>query len=223
MKIDNISLRTKAISLRKRGKTYGEINNILHKFVPKSTLSYWCKNIILSSSQQENIKKHILKNIIAGQKIAVSVNKQKREKYLQSVEDRIKHLENVIKNKDVAKIALSMIYLGEGAKNHRAALMIGNSDPAIISLFLRLLRYCYNIDEVKFRCTVQCRADQNIKELERFWSKVTKISPKQFYKARIDPRTVGKPSKKPDYKGVCRIDYFSADIYTELMKIAKIV
>ena len=223
MKINEVSLKARAISLRKKGKTYSEINNILHRSVPKSTLSCWCKNIILSNSQIENIKKQVLKNIIAGQKIAVSVNRRKREKYLQSVKDRIKHLENVIKNKDVAKIALSMIYLGEGAKNHRAALMIGNSDPVVVGLFLRFLRYCYDIDETKFRCTVQCRADQNTKELEKFWSKITKISLEQFYKARIDPRTIGKPSKKLDYKGVCRIDYFSADIYTELMKITEII
>jgi len=66
-------------------------------------------------------------------------------------------------------------------------------------------------------------ADQNIKKLEKFWSQVTKISLSQFYKARIDPRTIGKPSKKPNYKGVCRIDYFSADLFIELMQIPKII
>ena len=116
-----------------------------------------------------------------------------------------------------------MLYLGEGAKNQRGSLMFGNSDPFIISLFLYLLRYCYNIDESKFRCTLQCRADQNSRKLEKFWFQITKIPLSQFYKARIDPRTIGKPSKKLEYKGVCRIDYFSAEIFTELTQIANIV
>ncbi len=101
--------------------------------------------------------------------------------------------------------------------------MFGNSDPFIINLFVSLLRYCYSVDECKFRCTIQCRADQNIKELELFWSRVTKIPLLQFYKARVDPRTVNKPSKKKDYKGVCRIDYFSADLFFEIIKIPEII
>lgn len=54
-------------------------------------------------------------------------------------------------NKDVKKIALAMLYLGEGGKKQRGSLMFGNSDPVIINLFLRYLRDCYNIDEKKFR------------------------------------------------------------------------
>jgi hypothetical protein len=85
------------------------------------------------------------------------------------------------------------------------------------------LRYCYNIDESKFRCTIQCRADQDIQKLEKFWSEATNISLKQFYKARIDPRTIGKLSIKKEYKGVLRIDCFSAKILQELLEIPRIL
>jgi len=92
------------------------------------------------------------------------------------VDKRNNHLPFVLKNKNTAKIALAMLYLGEGSKNpKRGSLMFGNSDPLVMSLFLDLLKYCYEIDESKFRCTLQCRADQNIEELEDFWSRVTRI------------------------------------------------
>jgi hypothetical protein len=132
-------------------------------------------------------------------------------------------MKELIQQRDIAKIALAMLYLGEGSKCTKGSLMFGNSNPGIIRLFLNLLRSCYNIDEKKFRCTLQCRADQNIKKLEKFWSQTTGVPPNQFYQARIDKRTIGKPSKKPDYKGVCRIDYFSADIFNELLQIVKII
>lgn len=93
----------------------------------------------------------------------------------------------------------------------------------MIGLFLKLLRQCYEIDEKKFRFTLQCRADQNVKKLEDYWSKVTRIPLSQCFKVQIDPRTIGKPSKKKDYKGVCRIDYFSAHIDTELKIIVIII
>ena len=141
---------------------------------------------------------------------------------MQEVYSRVSHLGKLIKNKDIAKISLAMLYLGEGSKT-RSSLMFGNSDPTIISLFLRLLRYCYKIDEDKFRCTLQCRADQDIQKLEKFWSNITNIPLSKFYKARVDPRTIGKISKNPEYKGVCRIDYFSADIFNELTKVIEAI
>lgn len=217
-------LRKKAVALRKKGKTYTEIQNILGVTIPKSTLSYWFKNIELSEEHQKRIKRKIEKNAHKGRIKALAVNRAKREKYLRSVFDRNKHLARVVGETDVAKIALAMLYLGDGSKSlKRGSLMFGNSNPFIVSLFLELLRYCYDIDETKFRCTLQCRADQHIKQLERFWSRVTDIPLSQFYEARVDPRTIGKPSKKLNYKGVCRIDYFSADIFIELLQIPKII
>lgn len=222
--MDKLKLKEKAIKLRKRGKTYLEIQKILKVAIPKSTLSYWCSKVKLPKRHQDKIRKIVLNNTQRGREVALVVNRIKREKYLQSVADRNKHLIAVLKNKDTAKIALAVLYLGEGAKNYkRGSMMFGNSDPFIINLFLHLLRYCYDIDESKFRCTLLCRADQNIKKLERFWSQITKIPSLRFYKTRIDPRTIGKPSKKLDYKGVCKIDYFSADLFIELMTIPRII
>lgn len=220
----NFEIRKKAIALRKEGKTYSEVRRILTTDIPKSTLSYWFKNIKLSDKHQKKIKRKIAKNVHKGRIKALAINRAKREKYLQSLIERNKHLSDTIQNKDVAKIALAMLYLGDGSKSlKRGSMMFGNSDPFIVSLFLDLLRYCYDIDETKFRCTVQCRADQNTKELEEFWPKITKIPASQFYKTRIDPRTKGKRSKKRDYKGVCRIDYFSAETFIELMQIPQII
>lgn len=217
------ALKSRAIYLRKKGKTYKDIRKELDKNIAKSTISYWCKNIILSDKQKNKIERIMKENTARGRLKALEINKINRKKYLESVENRVKHLGKLIENKDIAKIAIAMIYLGEGSKTRRGSLMLGNSDPDIIRLFLHLLRFCYDINESKFRCTLQARADQHIKKLEKFWSITTNIPLAQFYKARIDPRTIGKISKKNDYKGVCRIDYFSADIYTELMKIAEII
>jgi|SRR3989344_798236 len=222
--MNRIRLRKKAIELRRQGKTYLEIKKSLKTVIPKSTLSYWCRSIVLPLGYQRRIHDYNKFNLIKARNIALLVNRQRRKKYLNSIANRNKHLAKTIKDRNVAKIALSMLYLGEGSKSpSRGSLMFGNSDSFIISLFLHFLRYCYDINESKFRCTLQCRADQNISKLEKFWSKATKIPLSQFYKARIDPRTIGKPSKKLDYKGVCRIDYFSSEIFIELNQIARII
>ena len=61
----------------------------------------------------------------------------------------------------------------------------------------------------------------DIKKLEKFWSETTRIPLSQFYGARVDKRTLGRVSEKREYKGVCRIDYFSSAVDLELKRIAQ--
>lgn len=223
MRSQYYTFKLTAVTLRKKGKTYGEIKRIIGKPIPKSTLSYWFRSIIISKTYQRRLSKKVFENIKNAQARALITNRLKRERYIQEVKNRVKHLLIKLKNKDTAKIALAMLFLGEGSKKAKGRVVFGNSDPATVKLFLELLRYCYKINENKFRCTLQCRADQNIKKLEKFWTKVTNISQNQFYKAKVDSRTIGKPTKKLDYKGVCRIDYFSGDIFMELKQIIEVI
>ena len=218
-----ISYKQKAINLRKRGFTYGEIIKSLNVCIPKSTFNVWFKNLTLSNIACNRLNNARSLKQKESHMRALEANKKKRENYLEEIKKRTKYLEKYLDNNDIAKIVLAMLYLGEGAKNSGRAFMLGNSDPKVVKLYLNLLRKCYIIDEKKFRCTLQCRADQNIPKLESFWNKVTGIPKTQFYKARVDPRTIGKKSKKPEYKGVCRIDYFSADIYNEIEKIIELI
>jgi len=218
------SIKQKVLNLRRKGKTYQEIIRSLKFSVPKSTLSYWCRSAPLPNGYNRKVREYNLSNLGKARKIALRIQKKKRKDYLESLRGRNTHLARLIKDPNVAKIALAVLYLGEGRKNiKRSSLMFGNSDPNIVKFFLDLLRVCYNVDEKKFRCTVQCRADQKTEKLEKFWQDVTKIPQIQFYKARVDPRTVGKISKKPEYKGVCRIDYFSAELLIELLQISEII
>src|SRR3989344_125205 len=213
-------LKIKVIKLRKIGKTYSEICNLLNKNIPKSTLSSWCRNIIIADKHKLRIKKIMELNLETARGVAARSLRLRRQKYIEIIRKENVHLTDLIKGRNIEKIALAMLYLGEGSKGKRSSLVFGNSNPDIIRLFLTLLRHCYNIDESKFRCTVQCRADQDVLELECHWNKVTKISLRQFYKAQIDPRTVGRETKNKNYKGVCRIDYLSSRIFIDLIEAA---
>lgn len=215
-------LKIKVQNLRLEGRTYTEILTLLQSPVAKSTISLWCREIQLTPEQKQMIEKASRDKLIKSRVKAWEVIRNKRREYLANLYSNNSYLFEVINNKDSAKVVLAALYLAEGKKN-AGHIMFGNSDSLIISLFLRLLRFCYDLDESKFRCTLQCRADQNIRELEEYWQRITNISKTQFYKVQIDPRTIGKKSKKIDYKGVCRIDYFSADVYNNLTVIGSII
>lgn len=131
----------------------------------------------------------------------------------------------LVKSKKVAKIVLSILCLGEASKYRpRGSIFsLGNTDPRIIILFLDLLKKCFDFKIEKVRCTVQCRVDQNTEELEEYWQKITGIPKKYFYASRIDPRTIGKPTKKPGYMGVLKVDYSSTETQLDLESLAYLI
>lgn len=215
-------LYKKAFNLRRQGKTYSEINAVLKTEIPKSTFSCWFRQYKLTPNVEMRIRKNQLVKLHESRVKAHLVLKRRREEYLLSIRDRVKEFSTTLKDRNVGKIVLAMLFITEG-RRRTDSVILGNSDPYIISLFLRVLRFCYRIDEEKLRCTVQCRADQDVSELERYWSRVTGIRRAQFCKVQIDSRTIGKPTRKKDYKGVCRLVYYSADIALELKTIAGVI
>jgi hypothetical protein len=178
----------------------------------------------IKGGRTQRIHSLILAGANKARASAIITNRNKRQRYFEELRRRNAEFYGSLDSYWIAKIALSMLYLGEGSKGARHChVSFGNSDPEVICLFLVLFRRCYQVEERKFRCTVQCRADQNIAELELFWSDLTHIPSRQFYASRIDARTIGKPTKKKEYKGVCRIDYFSPDTYHDLMTTIEVL
>lgn len=216
-----LQLREEAKKMRLQGRTYEEIRRNLRVSVPKSTLSCWLRDLAMPAESSNKIKNRNEANLRRGREIA-SLNRKRRnalrEEKFHSDNNLVRAL--LTKNVQVRKIALSMLYLGEGSKTDRGSLMFGNSNPDTVRLFLSLLRSCFQISNEKLRLTLQCRADQNVSALETFWSSVTGVPLKNFYKAQVDQRSIGKPTRKKDYKGVCRIDYFSSDVDLELKYLA---
>lgn len=210
--------------LRGLGRTYGEIIKSIHLHIPKSTLSEWCKNTQLPPDYVERIAKLNSSNLHKGRIIGWEINKIKRKKYLKEINDLNFPIAKDIEDKNTAKIALAMLCLGEASKStSRTSFYFGNSDQRIIVLFLGLMKYCYKFDINKIRCTVQCRADQEAGELERYWQDITKIPKELFYPTRVDPRTIGKITKKKDYKGVLRVDYFDNRVRLDLESLASLI
>lgn len=219
----NQSIIQKAKELRLTGKTYKEICTTLDLKIPKPTLSGWFKNVPLPLQYPEIVQKLNILNLTKARAKAAATNKAKREKLLQSFETKNLPFVQKITDPIPAKLALAMLCLGEAAKYSKSNFSLGSSDPRIIIIFLRLLPLCFDIQFEKFRCTVQCRADQDTDKLEKFWQELTNIPKNQFYKPQIDPRTIGKPTLKTNYKGVLKVNYLDNKIQLELETLYNLV
>lgn len=210
--------------LRSKGKTYSEIQDLLKVSLSKSTLSGWCKDVALPKWYKQKIYRLNQENYKKARKLAWAANKTKRERFLQELLNDIKPLQEKIKDREVLKMILAILYLGEGTKwKGHSGLVLGSSDPNIILLYIKLLELCYGIDREKMKCRISYRADQNIKSLERYWSRITSIPLTNFYKTKPDPRTIGKPTKKKEYKGVCVVMCAGSHIQLELEAIPKLI
>src|SRR6185369_13329269 len=116
-------VKEKVRELRSAGKMYSEIRQILKLSIPKSTLGTWCKGIELDKQSQQRVENKINKTLIIARAKARSVIAEKRQKYLGEIYKNNNYLAAKLKDNGVAKIALAMLYLGEGSKTHRGSLM----------------------------------------------------------------------------------------------------
>lgn len=215
-------IKYRARKLRSRGRTYSEVCAQLGCRIPKSTLNVWFKDIILPDGYYKRVARMYMRGPTktALQK-ARKVNRIALEKRLDAIRNKRKYLIERV-DREIGILMLSMLYISEGGKYPaRRGMMFGSSDPGMIRLFLVLLRGCYQVVETKFRGVVMCRADQDHRLLETFWSNLSGIPLGQFYPVQVDKRTVGKPTKKKDYKGVFMMQYFDTDLQLELQYLGE--
>lgn len=221
VKPDRVIKKSKALSLRRRGYSYLEISTSIN--VPRSTIVGWCIGVRISSSGRSRLDSVIELQRNRARESSVQASRERKESRRRTALESAASFGPYLTTVSERRAVLGALYLAEGTKGERSALTFGNSDPEIIRLFLSLLRGCFTLDETKFRCTLQARDGQDIAGLEEFWSGTTGIPLTKFYDARIDPRSGGKLTRRPDYKGVCRIDYLSTSLLYEISAIGRIL
>lgn len=211
-------------TLRAKGRTYAEINQSLGTKISKSSLNHICKDIVLNEKQTARINQITKDNLAAGRKKALIANKLIFDRKLATYRKDNQHLWKFMKDRRAQLIALAMLYLGEGGKwkSHRG-LSLGSSDPVILEIYINLLESCFGITKDKMRGRIQYRADQDYGKIITHWSKVTGINKRNFYPGYVDKRTIGKPTLKPNYRGVCVITCGGTAVQLELEQIVDII
>ena len=210
-----------AVRLRKNGYSLSEIS---HKTsISKNTLYHWVSDIKLTGCQKARLLKKEIRRGKMGLRKAHRIKQAKMLKWRKGLVCRIKKYEEAFDKKSVfGKLLCGVLYLCEGAKYPSSKQMIfGNSDPRMIKTFLCLLRNNFTIDEKRIRCRIMHRYDQNGEQLNKYWSNITKIPLEQFYKHYKDKRTKGSITKKPNYKGICAVQYNSVNLQYELQLIGE--
>jgi|WetSurMetagenome_2_1015567.scaffolds.fasta_scaffold58930_3 hypothetical protein len=203
-----LNLKEKAVTLRKQGYSIKEIAKLLH--VAASTSSSWLSNIKLSPE----VKQILAQKMVLGQyKSSVVIREKTRQRKLQINEEAVALLKRIKPNAELDALLCSILYWAEGSK-HCSLVSFTNSDPEMISIFLKLFRSAFELDESKFRCLVHIHEYHNDEEEKLYWSNITAIPVSQFNKSYHKPHT-GK-RKKLDYHGTISIRYYDSRIAVKI-------
>lgn len=133
---------------------------------------------------------------------------------------KIRNLETQ-KERDMVNIGIAL-YWAEGYKAPSSSgVDFANSDPSMITAFLKFLRTCYQFDENRLRVQLYAYSNQNIDELINFWSNLTSIPSKQFTKPYI--RTDFKiDGRKMEY-GLVHIRYSDKKMLFDILERIKVL
>jgi len=196
-----------AIKLRKKGKSYDEIHQVIK--ISKSTLSIWLRDIPLNA-RQKNALIGRQKSRYAGAK----ANQRKRIERTRQIVDQAKK-EATIFIDDPLFLAGVMLYWAEGTKRSNETVKLTNSDPEMIKLMMRWFRSICKVPERKFRIALSIHTLHNRPNVEKYWSDITKVPLKQFYKIQV--KTTSFLSKRnPLYNGTCTITICNRDLFRRI-------
>lgn len=209
----NLEIKTKAIFLRKQGKTYSEIQEALGP-LPKGTLSGWLKMVELTEAQKERIQRKIIDRSTLGRQKGGWTNHQNRLTRISAIQTKARKEYDSLSSNNLFLVGIAL-YSAEGSrKTERFQFM--NSDPFLIKIMLKWVKK-FDIDSFKnIKMRLYIHKIYIHENHEKFWSDFLNIVPSQFYKTILKP-TPHKVKKNPDYKGCLRIETSGSELYWKMM------
>ena len=176
--------KDKAIVLRKEGKSYSQIQEVLH--VAKSTLSYWLRDIVLSNESQQKISKRAS---VTSTKALIERNKHQtviaRERALQIQKEASAEAMRYVS--DPLFVAGVSLYWAEGYKRGASGskwkcVDFTNADPEMVEVMMSFFRKFCSVEESRFKVQLIAHPNVDMQAAVRYWSVLTEIPETQFIK-----------------------------------------
>jgi len=190
-------LKRHARSLRTQGLSYNEIRKRLN--LSKSTVSVWCRDILLTPPQQRRLYTKQIEILSRG-------SQSQKERRAREVEKIIRDAEKEIRlplSRETLRLMGTALYWAEGSKGKRFQLT--NSDPTMIVFMIKWIHSMFNIKATTLTARLNIYSQQNEGSIKRFWSSLTGIPMRNFGKSFVKP-----PSKNYRtnnlYYGTIRIE-----------------
>lgn len=125
---------------------------------------------------------------------------------------------NDLENSKLFGLGLGL-YWGEGNKANKNTVRLGNSDPALLRIFIKFLIRFFHISKNDLKFHLHLFSDINLKEAQDYWINELNIKKGQFYKPYISKTgSLGTYRKKSKY-GVLTVYYGNVKLKNKLVSL----
>lgn len=199
--MSKILLREKAIALRLKGYTYGQIKKEL--ILSKSTLSDWLQKLPLTNKQIEILSQNKEKAMELGREKFRNTLQNKKLTRLKEIYQKQSREFLPLSKKEIF-LAGVFLYWGEGDKLH-GRVTISNTDPRVVKFALYWMNYALKIPKSKIKVNLHLYKDMDIKAAISFWSKILSLPKNQFNKPYIKKSNREGLTYKSFGHGTCKL------------------
>ncbi len=201
----------RAIFLRKQGKSYSQIKEILK--IGKGTLSEWLRNYPLSKQRIRELRDW---SAIRIEKFRETMQRKREARLIATYKTQQKRLLPLSKKEFF--MAGLFLYWGEGTKYRMNHLMLANTNPGMINFFINWLRYFFYIPKNKIKIRLHLYTDMDrIKEVE-YWSKTVGIQTSQFSPSYIKKTSFKRINHKGGFgHGTCTVGIHSVSLTEKVL------
>ena len=201
----SIQIKNKAKVLRKSGKSIYDIAHMLG--LRPTTVSYWCKDIKLSSFLIRRISNEGKKKARAA--MLVYTERQRMGRLQRQAIERSIGRKSLgrLSSRDITMAGFGL-YWGEGYKGNNGELGFTNSNSDIIRFHLSWLTlFGVSRKDLIFRLTINEAFRSQEKRIKRFWLAKLSVKEDQFTKTTIIKSILKKvdTSRGNSYRGILRV------------------
>lgn len=193
-----------ALNLRRKGKSIREIARLLS--ISPSTVSVWCKDIILSIEQKNNLLRS-KSRILHLRKLAAESHQNKVLRVKNLVEKAEEEI-GLLTKKELFLIGVAL-YWGEGFKSLKEGRMgFCNSDPRMIKFMMKWFKEALKIksEDFIFRTEFNQSHKDREEKIKFFWSRLVRMPLDQFEKSYYHKSVwLRAYPNRDDYFGILRI------------------
>lgn len=181
--------------------------------VSKSTLSTWLDGMPLSRERVNELRANSERRIERCRETKA----RNRETRLSGVSKEVASNISEITQRELYLLGLAL-YWAEGTKAARGAVYVTNTDPAMLSFFMRWL-VSLGVPKENIRCRLHLYTDMDISQETTYWAKSLGLSKQQFRPPYVKPTDA---SKRKNYKGrfghgTCNLFVYDISLYEKVM------
>jgi hypothetical protein len=160
------------------------INEIARRVgVSKSSVSFWVRDIELTAAQHAR-----LRSMNPAYNRQLNGSRTIAERYRARRRAAQRHGRALARRLEPLHVAGCMLYWGGGAKSPKTQVCFSNSDPAMVSLFVRFLRTYFDVQPLDIRISCHLFADhlERQRQIERYWLDVVGLPDESLRKSVVN-------------------------------------